>query len=34
MRPYGFIILYGLMLSGVLARIIVPPRDFLLSWLL
>ena len=33
-RPYGFLILYGLMLSGVLTAIIVPPARLLLSWLL
>jgi len=34
LRPYGFLILYGLMLSGVLTAIIVPPARLLLSWLL
>jgi Zn-dependent protease len=33
-RPYGFLILYGLMFSGVLWTIIAPPSSFLLSWLL
>jgi Zn-dependent protease len=33
-RPYGFLILYGLMFSGVLTMIISPPANFLLSWLL
>lgn len=33
LRPYGFIILYGLMFSGVLATIISPPARFLLYWL-
>jgi Zn-dependent protease len=28
-RPFGIIILYGLMLSGVLTRIIMPPARFL-----
>ena len=34
LRPYGFLILYGLMLTGVLWTIITPPASFLLSWLL
>lgn len=34
LRPYGFLILYGLMLTGVLTTIISPPASFLLSWLL
>jgi Zn-dependent protease len=34
LRPYGFLILYGLMFTGVLGMIIVPPYEFLLSWLL
>lgn len=34
LRPYGFLILYGLMLSGVLTAIVVPPARLLLSWLL
>jgi Zn-dependent protease len=33
LRPYGFIILYALMFSGVLATIISPPARFLLYWL-
>jgi Zn-dependent protease len=33
-RPYGFLILYGLMLSGTLWMIIGPPERILLSWLL
>jgi Zn-dependent protease len=33
LRPYGFILLYALMLSGRLADIVVPPSTFLLSWL-
>ena len=33
-RPYGFIILYGLMLTGLLTTIISPPASLLLSWLL
>jgi Zn-dependent protease len=34
MREYGFIILYALLLTGVLGRIIVPPADFLTRLLL
>jgi Zn-dependent protease len=34
LRPYGFLILYGLMLTGTLSTIISPPASLLLSWLL
>jgi Zn-dependent protease len=34
LRPYGFLILYGLMFTGTLWTIISPPASFLLSWLL
>lgn len=34
LRPYGFLILYGLMLTGVLWTIIDPPASFLMSLLL
>lgn len=34
LRPWGFLILYGLMLTGVLWTIIDPPASLLLSWLL
>ena len=34
LRPYGFLILYGLMLTGMLWTIISPPASLLLSWLL
>ena len=34
LRPYGFIILYGLMFTGVLYTLISPPSNVLLSWLL
>lgn len=34
MRPWGFLILYGLMFSGLLSTLIVPPMTFLLSWLI
>ena len=33
LRPYGFLILYGLMLTGVLWTIIDPPASFLMSLL-
>jgi Zn-dependent protease len=32
-RPYGFILLYGLMFSNVLAMLINPPARLLLGWL-
>lgn len=34
LRPYGFLILYGLMFSGILWRVIDPVREQLLAWLL
>jgi Zn-dependent protease len=34
LRPYGFLILYGLMFSGVLTMIILPPARFLWNLLL
>jgi Zn-dependent protease len=34
LRPYGFLILYGLMLTGMLTTLISPPASLLLSWLL
>ncbi len=34
LRPYGFVILYGLMFSGGLSALVNPPARFLLSWLL
>lgn len=34
LRPYGFIIIYGLMLTGVLSAIMRPVQSFLLSFLL
>lgn len=34
LRPYGFVILYGLMFSGGLATLVGPPANLLLSWLL
>lgn len=33
-RPYGFLVLYALILSGKLSFLIGPPSYFLLSWLL
>jgi Zn-dependent protease len=32
-RPYGFILLYVLMLTGGFNRIVIPPARILLSWL-
>ena len=34
LRPYGFLILYGLMFTGMLTTLINPPARFLLAWLL
>jgi Zn-dependent protease len=34
LRPYGFLILYGLMFTGVLYTLMSPPSNLLLSWLL
>jgi Zn-dependent protease len=34
LRPFGFLILYGLMLTGMLWTIVSPPASLLLSWLL
>ena len=33
-RPYGFVLLYALILSNGFSYIVVPPARFLLSWLL
>ncbi len=33
-RPYGILVLYGLMFSGALARIIYPVQNALVGWLL
>ena len=33
LRPYGFLLLYALMLSGYLSAVIGPPYRFLMSWL-
>jgi Zn-dependent protease len=34
LRQYGFIVLYGLMLSGILTQLIRPPTEFLMELLL
>ena len=34
LRPFGFLILYGLMLTGMLTTIISPAASLLLTWLL
>jgi len=34
LRPYGFLILYGLMFSGVFGSIVFPVADALRSWLI
>jgi len=34
LRPYGFIILYALLLSGVLVRIVIPIEERIVGWLL
>ena len=34
LRPYGFLILYGLMFTGILTMIIMPPARVLWEWLL
>jgi Zn-dependent protease len=34
LRPWGFVILYAMMLSGVLWTIVAPPARLLMSWLL
>jgi Zn-dependent protease len=33
-RPYGFLILYGLLLSGLLFRVVAPVQDAIVGWLL
>lgn len=33
-RPYGFLLLYAMMLTGVLGYIVTPPYYLLLSWLM
>lgn len=34
LRPYGFVIIYGLMLTGILGAVMRPVQSFLLSFLL
>ena len=34
LRPYGFLIIYGLLLSGVLFRVVSPIQDGIVNWLL
>lgn len=34
LRPYGILILYGLMFTGTLWTIVSPPASYILSWLL
>jgi Zn-dependent protease len=34
LRPYGFLLIYGLMLTGILSMLVAPPYYFLLAWLL
>lgn len=34
LRPYGFLVLYGLLLTGVLFRIVGPVQDAVIGWLL
>jgi Zn-dependent protease len=33
LRPYGFLLLYALILSGGFESIVIPPYRFILSWL-
>jgi Zn-dependent protease len=32
-RPFGFVILYALLLTGVMSQLILPPADFLMELL-
>jgi hypothetical protein len=32
-RPYGFVLLYALVLTGGFEMIVLPPYRFILSWL-
>jgi Zn-dependent protease len=34
LRPWGFLLLYALMLTGMLSAIVGPPAELILSWLL
>ena len=33
LRPFGFVILYALLLTGVMSQMILPPTDFLMGLL-
>ena len=33
LRPYGFLLIYALMFTGILSAIVIPPYYFLLAWL-
>jgi Zn-dependent protease len=33
LRPYGFLVIYALMLTGVLTSIVAPPYHLIVSWL-
>ena len=33
-RPYGFVLLYALILSNAFSYVVIPPARFILSWLL
>jgi len=33
-RPYGFVLLYALILSNAFSYIVIPPYRFIVSWLL
>jgi Zn-dependent protease len=33
LRPYGFLLLYALILTGGFETIVIPPYLFILSWL-
>jgi hypothetical protein len=33
LRPYGFVLLYALILSGAFRYVVLPPYFFILSWL-
>ena len=34
LRPYGFLMIYALMFTGVLSYLVIPPYYLLLTWLL
>jgi hypothetical protein len=33
LRPYGFLLLYALILTGGFDRLVLPPYRFIVSWL-